>query len=128
MAQCHTPDPCGFFPEHGPGLLTMEARVHLCCPSGAVLALDQFLRGIADDWESTQDLGERLAKAKQAGASWRLLAYRTGIPMTTVRRWAGPFLPQRQEGGVITTTEHDPDPAVTPPRTAAGPGSPTTLR
>jgi hypothetical protein len=45
----------------------MEAGVHLCCPQGAISALDQFLRGIADDWQSTQDLGEPLAKAKQAG-------------------------------------------------------------
>jgi hypothetical protein len=54
--------------------------------------VDQLLRGIADDWRSTRDIGERLAKAKAAGASWRLLAYRTGIPMTTVRRWAAPHL------------------------------------
>jgi hypothetical protein len=54
--------------------------------------VDQLLRGIADDWHSTRDIGERLAKAKTAGASWRLLAYRTGIPITTVRRWAAPHL------------------------------------
>jgi hypothetical protein len=54
--------------------------------------MDQLLAGIADDWRSTRDVGKRLAKAKQAGASWRLLSHRTGIPMTTVRRRAAPFL------------------------------------
>lgn len=54
--------------------------------------MDQLLAGIADDLSSTRDIGQRLAKAKASGASWRLLAYRTGIPMTTVRRWAAPFL------------------------------------
>lgn len=89
--------------------------------------MDQFLRGIADDWQSTQDLGERLAKAKQAGASWRVLAYRTGIPMTTVRRWAAPFL-LRESTGSVSIANCSSEPAVTPPRTAAGSGFPTTSR
>lgn len=54
--------------------------------------MDQLLKGVADDWRATRDIGARLAKAKRAGVSWRVLAYRTGIPMTTVRRRAAPFL------------------------------------
>jgi hypothetical protein len=74
--------------------------------------MDQLLAGVADDWRSTQDIGERLAKAKQEGASWRFIAYRTGIPTTTVRRWAAPFL------------GHDPAPAgAVTPRPAAAAGS-----
>jgi hypothetical protein len=65
--------------------------------------MDQLLRGIADDLRSTRDIGERLAKAKAAGASWRLLAYRTGIPMTTVRRWAAPFLGHDPAAGGTAT-------------------------
>lgn len=54
--------------------------------------MDQLLAGVADDWRTSRNIGERLAKAKAAGASWRFIAYRTGIPTTTVRRWAAPFL------------------------------------
>lgn len=54
--------------------------------------MDQLLAGVADDWHTSRNIGERLAKAKAAGASWRFIAYRTGIPTTTVRRWAAPFL------------------------------------
>lgn len=54
--------------------------------------MDQLLRGIAVDWAKTQSIGIRIAKAKQAGASWRHIAQRTGIPVTTVRRWAAPFI------------------------------------
>ena len=77
--------------------------MRLCCREGTVLALDQFLRVIADDWESTRAIGERLAT-----------------------RRAAPFLPRQQGGNVLS--EHDPDPAVTPPRTVAGSGSPIPSR
>jgi hypothetical protein len=65
--------------------------------------MDQLLAGVADDWRSTQDIGERLAKAKQKGASWRFIAYRTGIPTTTVRRWAAPFLAHEPAPGGAAT-------------------------
>jgi hypothetical protein len=89
--------------------------------------MDQLLLGIADDWQSIQDVGERLARAKRAGASWRVLAYRTGIPMTTVRRWAAPFL-LHQPTESVSIAQRSSEPAVTPPRTAAGSGFPTTSR
>jgi hypothetical protein len=79
--------------------------------------VDQLLCGIADDWRSTRDIGERLAKAKAAGASWRLLAYRTGIPMTTVRRWAAPHLGHEPAtGGAVLPTPT----AASPPYSGQG--------
>lgn len=60
--------------------------------------MDQLLKAIADDWRTARDLGERIAKAKLAGASWRAISHKTGIPTTTVRRRAKPFLTQNEPG------------------------------
>ncbi len=67
--------------------------------------MDQLLAGVADDWRTSRNIGERLAKAKAAGASWRFIAYRTGIPTTTVRRWAAPFLGREPATGGSATPE-----------------------
>jgi hypothetical protein len=65
--------------------------------------MDQLLAGVADDWRTSRNIGERLAKARAAGASWRFIAYRTGIPTTTVRRWAAPFLGHEPATGSAAT-------------------------
>ena len=60
------------------------------CGAGLVSAGDRGRLAINPGNRATAREGE-------AGwGVWRLLAYRTGIPMTTVRRRTAPFLPQHQ--------------------------------
>lgn len=55
-------------------------------------SVEKQLAAIAAAWRSAQRLGERIATVKRSGLSWRAIASRTGIPMTSLRRWAQPFL------------------------------------
>lgn len=58
-------------------------------------SVEQHLAAIAAAWRSMQRLGERIAAVKRAGLSWRAIASRTGVPVTTARRWAKPHLEER---------------------------------
>lgn len=65
--------------------------------------LERLLDLMSEDWtvlrtarrrvHATRDRRRsRVALALALGASWRAIAHRTGIPVTTVRRWAKRFL------------------------------------
>ncbi|MGH8933122.1 MAG: hypothetical protein ACRDZO_21465 [Egibacteraceae bacterium] len=71
------------------------------------------LQAIAEDWRTIQTLksalGERLAQVRRLGATWRLIARETAIPMTMVRRYAKPHLADEHVGQVGSRDNRPPD-------------------